>query len=274
MNKKPILAILYDFDSTLAVMDMQNFAFIPALGLTPKEFWEITSEFSKKTGCEKTLAYLYVMMDECRKRGIKMTPEYLKEMGKGIKFFKGVEDWFERINAYGEENGIEVEHYLVSSGNKEIVEGCSIRKYFKMVYGCEFIFDEETRVPVWPKLSIDYTQKTQYYYRVAKGVLDTSDDNSVNIKTPVKRVPPQNIVYIGDGLTDIPSMITAKEKGGNAIAVYKDGEQEKVMPLFRDGRVNYVCPTDYSDGAELDQIMKLIIKSVKIHEKLKEKGNC
>ena len=206
---KPIVAILYDFDATLATSDMQNFSFIPSLGLTPDEFWGKTKEFSEKTGCEKTLGYIYTMIAECKKRGIKMTRSFLREQGKGIKFWPGVDTWFERINKFGEENGVEVEHYLVSSGNKEIVEGCSIYKYFKMVYGCEFIFDENDE-PIWPKLVINYTQKTQYFYRVSKGAFDINDDVGVNEKNRNRRVPYSNIVYIGDGLTDIPAMILAK----------------------------------------------------------------
>ena len=270
---KPIVAILYDFDATLATSDMQNFSFIPSLGLTPAEFWAKTKEFSEKTGCEKTLGYLHTMMDECQKRGIKMTRSFLREQGKSIKFWPGVEDWFERINKFGKEKGVEVEHYLVSSGNTEIVEGCSIYKYFKMVYGCEFIFDENDE-PIWPKLVINYTQKTQYFYRVSKGAFDINDDVGVNEKNRNRRVPYSNIVYIGDGLTDIPAMILAKNNGGHSIAVYPEGREGKVVDdLYHDGRVNYVAPADYREGKELDEIMRLIIKGISINESLKQRGN-
>ena len=270
---KPIVAILYDFDATLATSDMQNFSFIPSLGLTPAEFWAKTKEFSEKTGCEKTLGYIYTMIAECKKRGIKMTPAFLREQGKAIKFWPGVEGWFERINKFGEENGVEVEHYLVSSGNKEIVEGCSIYKYCKMVHGCEFIFDENDE-PIWPKLVINYTQKTQYFYRVSKGAFDINDDVGVNEKNRHRRVPYSNIVYIGDGLTDIPAMILAKNNGGHSIAVYPEGQEDKVDVLYNDGRVNYVAPADYRKGKELDEIMRLIIKGVSINESLKKKGKA
>ena len=270
---KPIVAILYDFDATLATSDMQNFSFIPSLGLTPDEFWGKTKEFSEKTGCEKTLGYIYTMIAECKKRGIKMTRSFLREQGKGIKFWPGVDTWFERINKFGEENGVEVEHYLVSSGNKEIVEGCSIYKYFKMVYGCEFIFDENDE-PIWPKLVINYTQKTQYFYRVSKGAFDINDDVGVNEKNRNRRVPYSNIVYIGDGLTDIPAMILAKNNGGHSIAVYPEGKEGKIVDdLYHDGRVNYVAPADYREGKELDEIMRLIIKGISINESLKQRGN-
>ncbi len=215
MRKKPIVAILYDFDSTLSRTDMQNFGFIPSLGMTPAEFWGATGKFSEETGCERTLAYLYMMQKLAAEKGIKMTKEWLKEQGKGIEFYNGVETWFDRINAYGKEHGVNVEHYLISSGNKEIVEGCKIAKQFKVIYGCEYIFDPVTGVPVWPKLAINYTQKTQYFFRISKGAVDATDDKGVNEKAKEKRIPYSNIIYIGDGMTDIPSMIIVKDNGWN-----------------------------------------------------------
>ncbi len=273
MPKKPIVAICYDFDSTLAKSDMQNFAFIPALGLTPAEFWAMTTELSERTGVERTLSYLYMMKKVAKEKGIKMTREWLQGMGKNIKFFPGVEEWFSRINSFGEENGIKVEHYLISSGNKEIVEGCSIAKEFRVLYACEFLYDPLTKEPIWPKLVINFTQKTQYFYRISKGVYDVNDDVGVNTKTPLHRIPYSNIVYIGDGMTDIPAMIIAKNNGGKSIAVYGKGNEEKVQDLYRDGRVNYVCPADYREGKELDKVMHLIIQGVAINETLGKREN-
>ncbi len=271
--KKPILAILYDFDSTLATSDMQNFSFIPSLGMSPEEFWAKTSEFSAKTGMERTLSYLYVMMKSCEEKGIKMTNEYLKEMGREIRFFPGVLDWFSRINEYGKKHEVKVEHYLVSSGNREIVAGCPIYKEFKMVYGCEFYFDPVTKLPLWPKLVINFTQKTQYFYRISKGVYDATDDVGVNEKRPERRVPYNNIVYIGDGMTDIPSMVVVKNSGGKSIAVYPKGNREKVQELYDDGRVNYTARADYREGSELEKIMQLIVQGVAINESLSQREN-
>lgn len=268
---KPIVAILYDFDSTLAKSDMQNFGFIPALGMTPAEFWARTSKFSEETGVERTLAYLYVMKMCAEEKGIKMTKEWLKEMGKDIKFFPGVDTWFERINAYGKEQGLQVEHYLISSGNKEIVDGCSIAKEFKKVYACEYLFDDEGNV-LWPKLAINFTQKTQYFFRIAKGVTEV-DDDSINDKTPQKRIPYSNIIYIGDGMTDVPAMILAKNNGGKSIAVYKQGCREKVEPLYKEGRVNYLCYADYREGKTIEKIMKLVFQSIAVNELLAENEN-
>ena len=273
MRKKPIVAILYDFDSTLSRTDMQNFGFIPSLGMTPAEFWGATGKFSEETGCERTLAYLYMMQKLAAEKGIKMTKEWLKEQGKGIEFYNGVETWFDRINAYGKEHGVNVEHYLISSGNKEIVEGCKIAKQFKVIYGCEYIFDPVTGVPVWPKLAINYTQKTQYFFRISKGAVDATDDKGVNEKAKAKRIPYSNIIYIGDGMTDIPSMIIVKDNGGKSIAVYPKGKEDRVKDLYDDGRVNYVCPANYKEGSEIEKVMKLIIQGVAINESLKTREN-
>jgi len=273
MNKKPIVAILYDFDSTLAVSDMQNFGFIPSLGMTPAEFWGATTEFSNKTGVERTLSYLYMMAKMTKEKGIKMTREWLNEQGKAIQFFPGVLNWFQRINDFGNQNGVRIEHYLVSSGNKEIVEGCPIYKEFKVAYACEFLFDSITKEPIWPKLAINFTQKTQYFFRISKGVYDATDDIGVNEKRPDRRIPYSNIIYIGDGMTDIPSMIIAKNNGGKSIAVYPKDQEEKVHDLYKDGRVNYVCQADYREGKELEKVLHLIIQGVAINERLGMKEN-
>lgn len=271
-NRKPICAILYDFDSTLATTDMQNFGFIPRMGMTPAEFWARTGEFSKKTGCEKILSYLFMMNEVAREKGIKMDKAFLADCGKDIKFFPGVTTWFSRINQYAAERGIVVEHYIVSSGNKEILEGCSIAKEFKEIYGCEYIFDENGEA-VWPKFAINYTQKTQYFFRISKGVENQNDDDSVNEKTPVRRIPYSNMVYIGDGLTDVPSMIIVKSNGGKSIAVYPRGKEEKAGTLQADGRINYACVADYSKDSSLEKIMKLILQGIEINESLKVHEN-
>jgi len=273
LNKKPICAILYDFDSTLAITDMQNFGFIPAMGMSKEEFWARTGKFSAETGCEKILSYLYVMKEVAEEKGIKLDKAFLQECGKSIKFFPGVTTWFERINEYGKEHGVKVEHYLVSSGNKEIVEGCQIASEFKVIYGCEYVFDKETGIAIWPKLAINYTQKTQYFFRISKGVYDATDDVGVNEKKPDRRIPYSNIVYIGDGMTDIPSMIIVKNNGGKSIAVYPKGKEDRVASLYENGRVNYSCVADYSSGKDLEKVLKLIIQGIAINESLRSREN-
>ena len=229
--------------------------------MTPAEFWGKTTEFSNKSGVERTLSYLYMMAYMTKQKGIKMTKEWLGEQGKNIEFFPGVLTWFKRINDFGDSCGVKVEHYLISSGNKEIVDGCPIAKEFKVVYACEFLFDDVTKEPIWPKLAINYTQKTQYFFRISKGVYDATDDAGVNEKRPDRRVPYSNIIYIGDGMNILDfiviaifviCLIVALVRGikhpltrfaGDAfsaifaffIAIFCHGADEKALVLLQDG---------------------------------------
>lgn len=268
--KKPIVAILYDFDKTLSTTDMQNYGFIPALGLTPDEFWGKTGEFSKKTGVERILSYMYMMIYLSKEKGVKLTKELLNSYGKNIVYYPGVETWFKRINAFGKKRGVIVEHYLLSSGTKEIVEGCSIAKNFKELYGCEFYFDEKTKEPIWPKLAINYTQKTQYFFRIHKGATDIRDDKKVNVESKV-RVPYENMIYLGDGMTDVPCMVLVKQNHGHAIAIHPNRSKENVKELLKGGRVNFACKANYNEGSDLDETIKTIIESIAINAELKYK---
>lgn len=268
--KEPILALIYDFDNTLAETDMQNFGFIPSLGMEKGEFWSKTDQLFKEENMDKVLCYLLVMIKECRKKGIKLTKEFLNECGKNITYFDGVTTWFDRINEYGKEHHVKVEHYIISCGNKEIVDGCSLVKNFTKVFACEFLFDEKGEA-IWPKVAINYTGKTQYIYRIKKGITDDNDDTEINEKMEDKRVRMDNMIYIGDGLTDVPAMLTVKESGGNSIAVYPEGKREKITKYYEEGRVNYICKADYSKNSELEKIVKLIIEQTHIKASLEDK---
>lgn len=268
---KPIIAIIYDFDKTLTTTDMQNYNFIPALGMTPEEFWGETGKFSDKTGVERILSYMYMMIVKAREKGINLTKEFLYEQGKNMEYFDGVLTWFDRINEYGEKKSIKIEHYLISSGTKEIIEGSEIAKHFKAIFGCEFYFDPQTKLPVWPKLAINYTAKTQFYFRITKGILDVSEDNALNRKLVDHRIPHRNIIYIGDGMTDVPVMLLVIQNGGHSIAVYPKGEREKVEYLYTDGRVNFVARADYTEKSDINSIVRLIIDQVSIAEQIEKK---
>ena len=270
MKRNPVIAIIYDFDKTLSTDDMQNFSFIPALGMKSDEFWAITSKLTKEKGVENILSYMYMMIEQCKEKNIPLTREYLNKLGKEVKFFDGVTTWFKRINAYAEELGYTIEHYIISSGTKEIIEGTPIAKEFKEIYACEFLFNDEG-IATWPKIAINYTAKTQYLFRITKGVLDPYDHIGVNSNIP-KRIPYQNMIYIGDGLTDVPCMTLLKEKGGTSIAIYPKGNQEKVSQLVDDGRVNYTCRGDYSSNSEIEKIIKLIINQISISDMLSKKA--
>lgn len=259
---KPILAIMYDFDKTLSTTDMQNYGFIPALGLTPEEFWGATGEFSARTGCERILSYMYMMIAKAKEKNIKLTREFLKECGKSIKYHPGVTTWFQRINAIGASKGVDIEHYLVSSGTKEIVEGCSIYNCFTKAYGCEFLY--ENGEPIWPKLAINYTQKTQFFFRIAKGVVDISDDDNVNKKTGEQglRIPYENIAYIGDGMTDVACMTLVNKNHGYSVGVYTESNKESVAQIRKDKRCRFVVKADYSQGSDMEKVFTLIIEDI------------
>ena len=267
---KPIVAILYDFDKTLSTTDMQNYTFIPNLGMTPDEFWGETGKLSQKYEVERILSYMYCMIKFAKEKGIKMTKEYLQECGKAIKFYPGVTTWFKRINDYALEKGIIVEHYLVSSGTKEIVEGCSIVDEFKQIYGCEFLYDENGEA-CWPKMAINFTQKTQFFFRIAKGAIKPTDDAGVNEKSADRRVNYKNIIYVGDGMTDIPSMTLVKKNGGHSIAIHPKDDKEVVQQIYDDNRCDFIVEADYSSGGEMDKVVKMLIDLISVQEKLERK---
>ena len=196
--------------------------------------------------------------------------EYLKECGKDIKFYPGVSTWFKRINDYASERGIKVEHYLVSSGTKEIVEGCSIIDEFTQVYGCEYLYDENGEA-IWPKMAINFTQKTQFFYRISKGAIKPTDDAGVNEKNLDRRVNYKNIIYVGDGMTDIPSMTLVKKSGGHSIAVHPKDDKDIVQQIYDDNRCDFIVEADYSANGEMDKVVKMLIDLISVQEKLERK---
>ena len=271
--EKPIIAFLYDFDKTLCTTDMEDYAFIPSLGMEPREFWALANGFGHANRMDGILAYMYTMIQEAEKRNRPFTREDLVEKGRSIVLFPGVEDWFRRINAFGEAQGVQVEHYIISSGLREIIEGSSISGEFKEIYASEFYYDETGR-PVWPKLAVNFTAKTQFVYRINKGVLDVSDDKTLNDSMPddSKRVPFTNMVYMGDGLSDVPCMKMMRAYGGQAIAVYQESNRMGVEDLLAKGRVDFIFPADYSEDTALDLTVKNIIRKMSIVDRLWEEN--
>ena len=260
---------MYDFDKTLCTTDMQNYAFIPSLGMTPAEFWELANGFGRRNRIDGILAYMYTMIQESKRKNILFTRQDLVEKGKSIVLFPGVQDWFRRINEFGAAQGVQVEHYIISSGLREIIEGSTIRDVFKEIYASEFYYDENG-VPVWPKLAVNFTAKTQFVYRINKGVLDVSDDKTLNDSMPddSKRVPFQNMIYVGDGLSDVPCMKMMRAYGGQAIAVYQESNRMGVEDLMAKGRVDFIFKADYSEGTALDLTVKNIIRKMAIVDQL------
>lgn len=268
-GQTPIVAFLYDFDKTLCTTDMQNYTFIPSLGMTPAEFWAEANGFGRQNRIDGILAYMYIMLREAERRNRPFTRQDLVEKGRGVELFPGVESWFDRINAFGGSQGVQVEHYVISSGLREIIEGSSISGEFREIYASEFYYDGTGR-PVWPKLAVNFTAKTQFVYRINKGVLDVSDDKTLNDSMPddSKRVPFPNMIYMGDGLSDVPCMKMMRAYGGQAIAVYQSNNRTGVEELLARRRVDFIFPADYREGSALEVTVKDIIRKMAITDRL------
>ena len=267
-EKMPVVAMMYDFDKTLSTKDMQEYSFIPKLGLTAQEFWAQSNALAKEQKMDRILSYMYMMVRMSKDKHQPIRREDFVALGKKIQLYPGVEDWFSRINAFGLEQGVRVEHYLISSGLKEIVEGCSIFDQFKEVYASEFLYDENG-VAVWPKLAVNYTAKTQFLFRINKGVLDISNDLDLNRSIPdeLRPVPFRNMIYIGDGLTDVPCMKLVKLNRGQSLAVYKK-EKATGYSLLTDKRVDLIAPADYREGKKLDTLVKMILQKMALMSRL------
>ena len=263
--KKTKVALVYDFDETLSTTYMQDYVLIPELGMKPETFWKKANQWSIDKCADQVTGSMYYFTKVAREKKIKLSRENLYNCGALIEYFEGVKSWFERINEYGKQLNLDIEHYIVSSGYEEIIEGCSIRKYFRDVFGCSFAFDDEG-YPVWPARVINYSTKVQFLSKINKGLKKT-DDKLVNEFTPdnKRRIPYKNIIYFGDGLTDIPSMKMVKERQGNAIAVYKpksSHSRDKAIKLLKDDRVNFALPADYSEGKDIDKVVKTILNKI------------
>ena len=244
---RPIIALMYDFDRTLCTRDMQEFSFIPSLGMDSGAFWDFTNVLGTREHMDSILAYMYAMMRISADKGKPLRREQLVRMGESVEFFDGVREWFGRINRFGEECGADIEHYVISSGMKEIIEGTAIAKEFKSIFACEFLYDEKGSA-VWPKTDVNYTNKTQFVYRINKGVLDVANDIDLNRSMP----------------DDVPCMKMMKAYGGYSIAVYQD--RRKVEALLDRNRVDFIYPADYREGSGLDVTVKNIIRKMTINE--------
>ena len=273
-TQAPIIAFLYDFDKTLCTTDMEDYAFIPSLGYTPAEFWGRANAFGWENRMDGLLAYMYTMIQECAAQNIKLDRAFLNHCGESIRLFPGVREWFARINAFGESLGVQVEHYVISSGLREIIEGSGIAQEFREIYACEFYYNENGDA-CWPKLDVNFTNKTQFVYRINKGILDVSRDKELNDSMPddSKRVPFTNMIYMGDGLSDVPCMKMMRAYGGQAIAVYQASNRQGVEKLLADGRVDFIFPADYREGMELDRTVRDILRKMTITDRLLEVNN-
>ena len=274
MNEKITVALIYDFDGTLAPGNMQEYAFIPAVGKSNMEFWHEANTLAEEQDADQVLTYMARMIQAAQSKGLSLRREAFRESGRNVKFYAGVEEWFQRINRYGEERGINILHYVNSSGLKEIIEGTAIAHEFKNIYACSFLYNVDG-IAYWPAVAVNYTNKTQFIFKINKGVESVFDTKDVNrfMEESKRPVPFSRMIYFGDGTTDIPCMKLVKNFGGHSIAVFnpeEEGQRTALNDLIRDNRVNHVCAADYSAGSEIDTVVKTIIDKIELDNRLQK----
>ena len=274
MENNYTVALIYDFDGTLAPGNMQEYDFIPAVGKSNKEFWHEANSLAEEQDGDAVLAYMARMIQEAQSKGLSLRREAFQESGRNVRYYNGVEEWFGRMNAYAAEKGLRLLHYVNSSGLKEIIEGTSIAKEFKHIYACSFLYNVDG-IAYWPAVAVNYTNKTQFIFKINKGVESVYDAQKVNqyMEENSRPVPFKRMIYVGDGTTDIPCMRLVKNFGGHSIAVYnpqEKGKRKEMNTLIRDNRVNYVCAADYSDGSEMDTIVRAIIDKIAADVRLED----
>ena len=272
MMENITVALIYDFDGTLAPGNMQEYDFIPAVGKSNMEFWEEANTLAEEQDADMVLTYMARMLQAAQSKGLSLRREAFRESGRNVQFYTGVQEWFKRINEYGKERGINILHYVNSSGLKEIIEGTSIAHEFKNIYACSFLYNVDG-IAYWPAVAVNYTNKTQFIFKINKGVESVFDTKDVNrfMEENKRPVPFSRMIYFGDGTTDIPCMRLVKNFGGHSIAVFNPEEERQrtqLNELIRDNRVNHVCPADYSLGSEIDVVVKTIIDKIELDHRL------
>jgi len=263
MTRTPIACLIYDFDKTLSPRDMQEYGFLTGLKIPPEQFWEECLQPALRHKMDGVLAYMYMMYE--KSRGVMpITRPLLTRLGEDVEFFPGVESWFSRINEYGKSIGLTVEHYIISSGLKEIIEGSRIAKEFRAIFAASFAYGQDG-VACWPATAVNYTNKTQYLFRINKGILDVTNDVDLNNFTPDdrRRIPFRNMIYLGDGLTDVPSMKMTRAKGGFSIVVHPPGPTRMVDNMLLQNRVDFAIEADYSAGSDMEKTVQALLRQIR-----------
>lgn len=270
-NRKRKMAICYDFDKTLSPDDMQSFTLIPSLQMDKSDFWNQSNDLARENLMDNNLAWMFQLLTLSKAKRKSIKREYFNEVGKSVPLYNGVESWFDRVNKYAERKNIEVEHYIISSGLKEIIEGSVIANKFKRIYASSYLYSTDG-IAEWPAQAVNYTNKTQYIFRIAKGIFNEYDERvNDSMNDSELHIPYENIVYIGDSATDIPCMRLVRSKGGYSIGVYDPDKRmkDKVYKLYGDGRLSYYTAADYTARSELMVYMKTIIDEIDAKENIK-----
>lgn len=267
MSQMTTCAMIYDFDGTLAKGNCVEYGVLPALGEPHNDFWKEVTKTTKESDGDAILTYLGLLLVKAQKDLSILTPEALEAYGKEITLFPGVEDWFDNINAFAQEIGVKLEHYIVSSGMYHMIKGTSIGKYFTDIFACKYSYVNGKAQ--WPSVAINYTTKTQYLFRINKGIHNSWDDKSLNkyLEIQDRPIPFHRMIYFGDGDTDIPAMKMIKLQGGHSVAVFgkwKSAQtQVKIEKLIAEERASYVVKADYRVASQLDVTIRGILRLLK-----------
>lgn len=266
---RPVVAICYDFDKTLSPDDMQAQGYIQSVGYEVESFWKESNGLAEENDMDQNLAYMFTMIQKAHGKFI-FNKNKLMDYGSKVQLFPGVDTWFKRIRRYGKNKGVIVEHYIISSGLKEMIEGTKVAEEFEKIYASSFYYDKDG-VAQWPAQVINYTSKTQFLFRIEKGTLDVNDSGVNDYFAPEDiRIPFRNMIYIGDSDTDIPCMKLVNSYSGHSIGVYnpRTKDKRKVYKMMEDRRIKYFAPADYTENSELDKLVKAIIDQTASNEKL------
>ena len=261
------IALVYDFDGTLSPQPMQEYTVLPRMGIAPREFWKRVNEEALATESDMMLVYMRHILESLERQRIAVKRADFARMAKAIRYFPGVEGWFRRVNAYvRRESGgkVKLHHYVISAGQKEILDGVSIRRHFRRIYASEYHFNHHG-VATFPKLLVTDTLKTQFLFRINKGREAVTESINEHMPEAERPIPFQNMIYVGDGMTDVPSMALTKKNGGHTVAVYgADKEREKgiCVRLLEAGRADYIAEADYRKGSKLSRRMALLLDAV------------
>ena len=263
-KEKPIIAICYDFDGTLIRGNMQENSFLPDIGQTKEQFWAKVKVYAKQHDMDEVLAYMHLMPKKAGEKSQPFNKKSLREQGKNLELFEGVQEWFDNISSYS--NKTSIEHYIISSGLDEMIKSSQIGDKFTHIFASGFLYDPNN-VAIFPARSINYTNKVQYLFRINKGIQNSWDNSEINKFTPEEErpIPFSQMIYIGDGETDVPAMKMLNYKGGYSIAVWPPKEQDaetKVTQLQKDNRCQFIAEADYRKDKQLYLIITSIIDRI------------
>jgi phosphoserine phosphatase len=261
------IALVYDFDGTLSPQPMQEYTVLPKIGIEPGQFWALVNREARETESDPMLVYMRHIIEALERVRVDVKREDFAAMARNIEYFPGVATWFARMNAYVRRRSrgqVKVVHYLISAGQREILDGVSIRKHFKRIYASEYHFNHHG-VATFPKFLVTDTLKTQFLFRINKGIEDVRESINEHMPESERPIPFQNLIYVGDGMTDVPSMALTKKNGGHTVAVYgpKDGRgRATCVKLLEAGRVDFVAEADFRKATRLSRRVELLLDAI------------